>query len=372
MSITKIIVRSITVVLLTFSTSALQAEEKSGMTISPMVGTTKFDDGIGEDLHWSLGLGYQFNNPWALEFVYADANADNDRTGVDLDFTRWHVDGLYHLNKIGGYRPYLALGAGRGEYDFSTGTSDTDTLLNVGVGVKYEFAENTSVRSEIKFFDGNDLNVAEYAFSIGLHHVFAASAPAKAPVKKILDSDNDGVLDSTDRCPTTPAGLAVNELGCELDTDKDGITDRNDHCPGTTDRMAKIDSKGCYVVITETVTIQLDVEFDSDSADSRSAHRQAVSKVHKFMQAYPLTKVTIEGHTDSSGRKEYNQALSERRAKTIANMLVNEFGINQSRVFTKGYGEDMPIADNSTIDGRQKNRRVIGRIEAEVEKVQKK
>ncbi|MFT7688342.1 MAG: OOP family OmpA-OmpF porin [Candidatus Azotimanducaceae bacterium] len=372
MSISKIFTRTALAALIICSTATIQAEEKSGMTISPMIGVTKFDDGIGEDPHWSLGLGYQFNNPWAIEFVYSDANADDDRTGVDVDFTRWHLDGLYHLNKIGDYRPYVTFGGGRGEYDFSTGPSDTDTLLNVGVGVKYEFAENTSVRSEFKLFDGNDLDVAEYAFSVGIHHVFAASAPARAAVQQPLDSDNDGVLDSVDQCPTTPAGEAVNKLGCELDSDRDGIADKNDRCPGTTDQMAIIDSKGCYVLITEKVSIELDVEFNTDSSDSRPEHKEKVAKVHKFMQSYPLTKVSIEGHTDSVGKREYNQALSERRAKTVADMLINDFGIEQSRVTTKGFGEDKPIADNSTKAGRQENRRVVGDVEAINEMIKKK
>ena len=376
MSISQIILRPATVALLIIFAIAAQAEEKTGVTISPMVGATNFDEGIGEDLHWSLGLGYQFNNPLAIEFVYSEADADNDRTGADLDFTRWHVNGLYHLNKIGGYRPYITLGAGRGEYDFSAGTRDTETLVNVGLGVKYEFAENTSLRSEFKFFNGNDLDVAEYAFSIGLHHVFSAGAPYKAPYKaptqEAKDSDSDGVLDQIDQCPTTPHSEAVDKLVCELDSDKDGILDKNDHCPDTRDQKAKIDERGCYVLITETVAIELDVEFDNDSASSRPEHKQQVSDVHTFMQSYPLTKVIVEGHTDSNGKSAYNQSLSERRAKTIAKMLVNDFGISESRVSSKGYGEDRPIADNSSSAGRQKNRRVSGKIETSFEKVQKK
>jgi OOP family OmpA-OmpF porin len=370
MPISQIILRRTAVVLLLIFSVAAQAEETSGLTISPMNGATGFDDDTDNDLHWSLGLGYQFNNPWAVEFVYSDVNTEDDRTGVDLDFTRWHVDGLYHLNQRGAFRPYLAFGAGRGEYDFSSGTRDTDTLLNVGMGVKYTLAKNTSLRSELKLFEGNDFDAAKYAFSVGLHHVFfAKTAPL---IQKAKDSDHDGFLDEIDQCPATPRGEAVDTRGCELDSDKDGILDKNDNCPDTRNRKAKIDEHECYVLITETVTTELDVKFDTDSDRSRPEHKQKVEHVFKFMQSYPLTKVTIEGHTDSKGKSEYNQSLSERRAKTIAEMLVKDFGLSESRVSRKGHGETRPIADNLTAAGRQKNRRAVGKIEASIQKVEEK
>ena len=82
------------------------------------------------------------------------------------------------------------------------------------------------------------------------------------------------------------------------------------------------------------------------------------------MTSYPLTKVTIEGHSDSSGEAKYNQFLSERRATSIAKVLVDDYGIDSSRVDAIGYGEEKPIADNATAEGRKQNRRVEAVIEA--------
>jgi OOP family OmpA-OmpF porin len=70
--------------------------------------------------------------------------------------------------------------------------------------------------------------------------------------------------------------------------------------------------------------------------------------------------MVIEGHTDSIGPAEYNMRLSERRAESVKDYLTDKLDIDASRLDTKGYGESRPVADNSTKEGRQKNRRVIG------------
>ena len=100
------------------------------------------------------------------------------------------------------------------------------------------------------------------------------------------------------------------------------------------------------------------IEFDFDKSDvqgSEAARR--LDQVADFMKRHPDVKVLISGHTDSKGTDEYNQALSERRAKTAADYLVGK-GIERSRMTTKGYGESRPIDTNETDEGRQHNRRV--------------
>ena len=90
------------------------------------------------------------------------------------------------------------------------------------------------------------------------------------------------------------------------------------------------------------------------------------------MKSFPSTSVVMEGHTDSKGAEAYNQRLSERRAKTIADMLVTDFGIDGSRVDSRGYGESRPVASNDTDEGRQHNRRVVAHIEEQEEEIEMK
>ncbi len=111
----------------------------------------------------------------------------------------------------------------------------------------------------------------------------------------------------------------------------------------------------------------MNVQFDTDSARTRPEHREEVLEVVRFMREYPQTRVTIEGHTDDRGDAAYNRNLSQRRAQAIADMLVADFGIPASRVSAIGYGESRPVATNDTVEGRQRNRRVVGVVEATVE-----
>lgn len=100
-----------------------------------------------------------------------------------------------------------------------------------------------------------------------------------------------------------------------------------------------------------------DVLFDLNQADLKSAGEQTVGRLAQFMREYENRRVRIEGYTDSTGADSYNQQLSERRAESVRNALVNQ-GISSRRVESKGYGEQYPVAGNDSSSGRQQNRRV--------------
>jgi OOP family OmpA-OmpF porin len=112
------------------------------------------------------------------------------------------------------------------------------------------------------------------------------------------------------------------------------------------------------------VTIVLKVEFDSDKAVVKDKYKNEIKKVSDFMKKYPNTTAVIEGHTDNTNTAEYNQKLSEERANSVRQYLINNFGIKASRLTAVGYGLTKPIASNSTEEGKQKNRRVQAVIKA--------
>lgn len=105
------------------------------------------------------------------------------------------------------------------------------------------------------------------------------------------------------------------------------------------------------------ITFDSGILFDVDSEALRPEARENIREMAKTMKKYDDTEIIIQGHTDSSGSESYNQALSERRARSVANYAIAQ-GISASRIATQGYGETMPVADNSTASGKQKNRRV--------------
>ncbi len=106
------------------------------------------------------------------------------------------------------------------------------------------------------------------------------------------------------------------------------------------------------------VTFRGDVLFDVDSAALKPGAYNEINRVANVLTQYPQTNVQIAGHTDSTGPETYNQDLSERRAMSVQNALANQ-GVPMNRMRAIGFGESQPIADNSTAQGRQLNRRVV-------------
>ncbi len=172
-----------------------------------------------------------------------------------------------------------------------------------------------------------------------------------------MDDDGDGVINSRDECPGTPAGVEVDKVGCPVDSDRDGVADYKDRCPGT-DRNLVVDTRGCPV----EARMRLRVEFDFNKAEIRPKYYNDLENVAQFLKEHPKAEMTIEGHTDSVGSEEYNLELSKERARSVKDYLVDKFGIDSDRLTTKGYGESRPVADNDTKAGRQENRRVVGEI----------
>lgn len=117
-----------------------------------------------------------------------------------------------------------------------------------------------------------------------------------------------------------------------------------------------------------TKRVTLDVKFDFDKTAIKPQFHNELKEIASFLQQYSEVSITLEGHTDSIGTREYNLDLSERRAASVKEYIVQKFGISPDRIETQGYGEAEPIADNDTASGRQKNRRVEGIFPDEFQK----
>lgn len=165
-----------------------------------------------------------------------------------------------------------------------------------------------------------DYVVSADDMAIFVERVFLVEAVAATPTKTALkDSDGDGVPDVYDNCENTPSG-------------------------------ATVDLRGCWVYRGSMM-------FGFDNADLRPEAIPALDEAARVMNMHPDLKVEIQGHTDNVGSPEYNQKLSERRAKAVQDYLIGA-GIDSNRLKAVGYGETMPIHSNDTSGGRDRNRRV--------------
>lgn len=97
--------------------------------------------------------------------------------------------------------------------------------------------------------------------------------------------------------------------------------------------------------------------FELNESELKSSSKNTVAKIADFLNQYPERDVLVEGFTDSTGSSDYNQTLSDKRAKAVTALLAGN-GIDQNRLNAVGYGESYPAATNDTSLGRQKNRRV--------------
>lgn len=173
----------------------------------------------------------------------------------------------------------------------------------------------------------------------------------------IPDTDKDGINDEEDKCPSVP-GVARYQ-GCPVpDTDKDGVNDEDDKCPSI---PGPVENQGCPVIPPDVVKrvdyAANNILFVTGSYKLLPKSYKGLNEVIKIMQDNPDMKLAIDGHTDNVGSDEMNQTLSDNRANAVKQYFISK-GIDESRITSAGHGESMPIADNSTASGRQKNRRV--------------
>ena len=171
------------------------------------------------------------------------------------------------------------------------------------------------------------------------------------------DSDGDGVADNIDNCPQD-AGDAAND-GCPwADRDGDGVADKDDTCP---DEAGTVANNGCPEVPQKLVDFlggeNARLLFVVNSAAISEDSKMKLSELAKLMSDYPKASIVIEGHASSDGSVGYNQKLSEKRAESVKNALV-EMGVGADRLDTVGYGETKPSSDNNSRVGRAANRRV--------------
>jgi OOP family OmpA-OmpF porin len=183
------------------------------------------------------------------------------------------------------------------------------------------------------------------------------------------DRDGDGIIDKEDACPDVP-GIHSDDPeknGCPGDRDGDGIRDDKDACP---DEKGKPDpdpeKNGCpsLVRVTKTeIVILQQVQFKTGSDVILPASDELLTQVAQVLREHDaIRRVEVQGHTDNRGGAAYNKKLSERRAASVVRWLTERGGVDGSRLTPKGYGMDAPLDDNSTDEGRQRNRRVQFKI----------
>jgi OOP family OmpA-OmpF porin len=339
------------------------------------------DDGKG----FGFEVGIRYAPKWAARFEYVRQDIDVDPTkgfGSDEIGNSFGIDAMYFLEDDVAY----IFGGGRIQ-----DLSDTYSALAVGVGKHWTLNDRFRLVTEVVGFHdfGQDYN--DYAFKLGLAYAFGDKAKSSSAAPK--DSDNDGVMDSRDLCPNTPAGQAVDATGCNNDLDRDGVVNNADQCPNTpagtkvdakgcaliadsdkdgvndnldkcpnTPKGDKVDARGCTEFVENEVSVSLNVLFANNSSIVENTSSSQIVEFANFLKRYGSTSVTIEGHTSAVGTADYNLYLSQKRAQAIVNVLVEQYGIDANRLSAVGYGETRLLNSANNAEAHRVNRRIEAKV----------
>ncbi|MFC1889704.1 OmpA family protein [Thermodesulfobacteriota bacterium] len=339
---------------------------------------------------------------------------------IPVDLSLFRLDGYYHL-LTGTFAPFLVVGGGMGLFEMNgPGDSKKEkALANYGLGLKVFATEDLGIRADVRHVIPFDDIYHNLEFNVGVFYAFGGKPPKDTDGDGIfdklddcpntplgaqvngngcpLDEDGDGVFNGLDNCPDTRPELQVDEFGCPLDSDGDGVYDGLDNCPGTPSEVP-VDNQGCPSApdsdgdgvpdeldlcpatpagtevadngcpelkgreiigieeIRKAVAL-LKVKFQFDDANLKADFYALLDQIREMLQSNEDVSICIEGHASLEGDEQYNQLLSEKRALTVKQYLVDQ-GIDTERLVCKGYGETKPIAPNDTPQGRVENRRV--------------
>lgn len=368
--------------------------------------------GLAFNYYQGLSKHMDFVGTLGASFLdYPNANIPSGNTSKLLG----ELTGAINFKLLSDYyvvSPYFDLGIGLSNYGKNFGA-----FIPTGVGFQFNLNNQTFIHLNSQYRIQVTENVSNHFYhSIGISETISKrkEAPLKAvPVPVVLDRDGDGVVDSLDRCPDQPGPAALKGCpdrdgdgipdiddkcpdvpgiakynGCPIpDSDGDGINDEEDKCPnvpgvaryngcpvpdsdgdGVNDEEDKCpfevgpaSNHGCPVIkdeVKEKINkAAQNIFFQTNSYKLLAKSFGSLKEVVQILNENPSYKISVDGYTDNTGRAEYNLTLSDQRAKSVKDYLV-ENGIDESRITSKGHGIDNPIADNNTAAGRAQNRRV--------------
>lgn len=278
-----------------------------------------------DDLGAGLYAGYQIKNWLAVEGGYnylgsfdatylsqnkLDATIQDIDLGIKADYGLTEKLALY--GKVGSAYSIINKSIKNGSTQYSE-EKESDFALLLATGLDYRLNRNWNTRLSYEYVNNIDRDTDLHFLNLGIDYRFGNSAPQRE-------------LEPT---PTPPPPVVVEPKQ-----------------PQVVEHFTQ-----------ELSSYSNDSLFESNSANLTFSLREQLRPMLKRLRAYPTSTVEITGYTDSTGASNYNQRLSEQRAKAVAQFFIQE-GIDTSRITTRGYGELFPISSNDTESGRARNRRV--------------
>jgi len=263
---------------------------------------------------------------------------DYENSSADTKITQIFLNGIKQYKLNDSFKLYALAGLGYERISNEKFHNESDPLFNYGVGAAYKFSNDLSLKLDARHqlkFDG-DKNIL---YTLGLAIPFGPTATktveSESAIESIpeeeaivLDSDNDGIINSLDKCPATTEGKKVDKNGCEI----------------------------------LEVPSDLGIVFETNSAKIDDNQKVKLYKYVNYLKIMPTSKIILKAHSDSLGNANYNLKLSQKRAESVKQQLIS-MGIEASRIDAIGYGETKPLVPNDSAENMKKNRRVTAQIQ---------
>jgi len=370
-------------------TTAQASEDQDGWYFSPMLSYIKADSDrqADDDFGVMIGVGKQVTENWNLEASAVFDSLELESGLGEYDQLGLVVDGLYFFDREASLQAYGIVGAGLMSTEVGVADS-TNPMINVGLGVMKQITDGgMKFRAEVRYrLDMDDEAVmsedefGDVMLNVGLtipfgdkQHVASNTNTSvnddKYKDNSSKDADNDGVVDSIDKCPGTMAGVKVGNNGCSLaeitekpavaevtksaDSDKDGVLDTNDTCPDT-EAGVIVDTKGCE--LKKSFVLE-GVNFITGSDQLTKKSKTILNDVALVLNRNSELVIELTGYTDNRGNPKLNDKLSKMRAESVKSYLVSK-GVSSQRMSAIGLGDENPVSSNDTAEGRATNRRV--------------
>lgn len=303
---------------------SVRSEIRAGsFEVSPFAGYNYFQErqNLEDDFVFGGRLGYNLTTNFGLEGVweYLSTSVDDksERFSKQGEFTSpidsvrinmYHLDLLYHFMPDRHFTPFIAAGYGAANYSPEKINHNDMSLISFGVGAKYWMADNLALRLDLR--DNMILDETIHNLEVTLGIVFAFGGEKKAATTK-----RSGLKDDQ------PVIVLMSEPKVEN----------------------KVKAVAADPVKPRIVVLALeDVHFDFDQSTLTPKAREILKKNISILKAHPKARIRIAGYTSASGTEEYNQKLSERRAKAVYDYITQEGLVSSKNLSTIGYGERRP------------------------------
>lgn len=315
---------------------------------------------LEDTLFPGVQYGYRFRNNLSAQLWWEQNDANIENGPGDVTLTNYYLSGRYHYrdNDWLGFEPYTGAAVGNQKVHV---IDRNELMAGFEMGLQRGFAKRFIFDVGFRPLYGFTTERWDAQLYAGLNIAFAMSGYGNG--YKTADAAPAAAAQSTATAALDPAAAAVTAAAI-IDSDADGVPDSSDTCP-TTPAGAKVDADGCQLVLEEAIRETLYVQFAVGTATVSEASMPEIERVATRLREFPSASLVLEGHTDNSGSAELNRRLSQQRAEAVRQVMIDRFAIDAERIRAVGRGEDAPAFANDTAANRAKNRRVEAILEAE-------